>query len=127
MHSVGNTSTAAQGMATRLRNDRFFDSEMSVLGEGPRSGNFVVRLRGTGASSRHSISPTRMVPKQGGKIGPSIHANSFTPDCRSSGKDSTAPPSESLDGYDGQGLTLAQTALLPCPHRPDDEVLKRVG
>jgi acetylornithine deacetylase/succinyl-diaminopimelate desuccinylase-like protein len=48
-HSVGNTTAAAQGMATRLRNAGFGDSEMSVLGEEPRSGNLVVRLRGTGA------------------------------------------------------------------------------
>jgi hypothetical protein len=34
-HSVGNITTAAQAMATRLRNTGFADSEMTVLGEEP--------------------------------------------------------------------------------------------
>jgi len=47
--SVGNTTTAAEAMAVRLRAAGFPDADVQVLGPNPRKGNLVARYRGTGA------------------------------------------------------------------------------
>jgi acetylornithine deacetylase/succinyl-diaminopimelate desuccinylase-like protein len=47
--SVGNTTTAADAMAARLRAAGFPPDTVAVLGPHPRKGNLIVRLRGTGA------------------------------------------------------------------------------
>jgi acetylornithine deacetylase/succinyl-diaminopimelate desuccinylase-like protein len=47
--SVGNTSTAANAMAKRLKNAGFAAADIQVLGPTDRKGNMVARLRGTGA------------------------------------------------------------------------------
>jgi acetylornithine deacetylase/succinyl-diaminopimelate desuccinylase-like protein len=46
--SVGNVTTAAEAMATRLRAAGFADSDIALLGPNARKKNLVVRLRGTG-------------------------------------------------------------------------------
>ncbi|HEU5335780.1 MAG TPA: M20/M25/M40 family metallo-hydrolase [Terriglobales bacterium] len=46
--SVGNTTTAAQAMAKRLRDAGFPASDVVVLGPDARHGNMVARYRGTG-------------------------------------------------------------------------------
>lgn len=46
--SVGNTTTAAEAMAARLRAAGFAEKDVVVLGPNPRKGNIVARLRGTG-------------------------------------------------------------------------------
>ena len=46
--SVGNTTTAAEAMAARLRAAGFSASEVQVLAPNPRKGNLVARLRGSG-------------------------------------------------------------------------------
>jgi acetylornithine deacetylase/succinyl-diaminopimelate desuccinylase-like protein len=51
--SVGNTTLAAEAMATRLRAAGFAAEDVKVLGPHPRKGNLVARLRGT--SSRKPI------------------------------------------------------------------------
>jgi acetylornithine deacetylase/succinyl-diaminopimelate desuccinylase-like protein len=47
--SVGNTTTAAEAMAARLRAAGFPAADVQVLGPDPRKGNLVARLRGSGA------------------------------------------------------------------------------
>jgi acetylornithine deacetylase/succinyl-diaminopimelate desuccinylase-like protein len=47
--SVGDTLIAAQAMAVRLRAGGLPDADIHVLSSGPRKGNLVARLRGTGA------------------------------------------------------------------------------
>ena len=47
--SVGNTTTAANAMAKRLKDAGFPAADIQVLGPNDRKGNMVVRLRGTGA------------------------------------------------------------------------------
>ena len=47
--SVGDTLRAAEAMAARLKAGGFADEDIKVLSSGPRKGNMVVRLRGTGA------------------------------------------------------------------------------
>src|SRR6266513_6306287 len=47
--STGNTTTAAEAMAARLRAAGFPAADVQVLGPNPRKGNLVARLRGTGA------------------------------------------------------------------------------
>ena len=47
--SAGDTVQAAQAMAARLRNAGFPEADIQVLSSGPRKGNMVARLRGTGA------------------------------------------------------------------------------
>ncbi len=47
--SVGNTTTAAEAMAARLKAAGFPAEDIKVLGPNPRKGNLVARLRGTGA------------------------------------------------------------------------------
>jgi acetylornithine deacetylase/succinyl-diaminopimelate desuccinylase-like protein len=47
--SVGNTTVAAEAMATRLKAAGFPAADVQVLGPNPRKGNLVARLRGTGA------------------------------------------------------------------------------
>ena len=47
--SVGNTSTAANAMAKRLKNAGFAAADIQVLGPTDRKRNMVARLRGTGA------------------------------------------------------------------------------
>jgi acetylornithine deacetylase/succinyl-diaminopimelate desuccinylase-like protein len=47
--SVGNTSTAANSMAKRLKNAGFAAADIQVLGPTDRKRNMVARLRGTGA------------------------------------------------------------------------------
>ena len=44
--SSGNTTTAAEAMARRLRDAGFPSSDVMVLGQDPRKGNLVARLRG---------------------------------------------------------------------------------
>ncbi|HEY2382556.1 MAG TPA: M20/M25/M40 family metallo-hydrolase [Terriglobia bacterium] len=46
--SVGNTTTAAQAIAVRLRNAGFPAVDIQVLGPDARKGNLVARYRGTG-------------------------------------------------------------------------------
>src|SRR6266849_1701414 len=46
--SVGNTTTAAEAMAARLRAAGFPASEVQALAPNPRKGNLVARLRGSG-------------------------------------------------------------------------------
>src|SRR5262249_15728102 len=48
-HSSGNTTTAAEAMAARLKAAGFPAQDVQVLGPHPRKGNLVARLRGTGA------------------------------------------------------------------------------
>ena len=45
--SVGNTTTAAEAMAARLRAAGFPPSDIRVVGPNPRKGNLVARLRGS--------------------------------------------------------------------------------
>ena len=47
--SVGNTTTAANAMAKRLKDAGFPAADVQVLGPNDRKGNMVARLRGTGA------------------------------------------------------------------------------
>ena len=47
--SVGDTVRAAEAMAARLRSGGFPAADIQVLSSGPRKGNLVARLRGTGA------------------------------------------------------------------------------
>ncbi|MGZ5894613.1 MAG: M20/M25/M40 family metallo-hydrolase, partial [Xanthobacteraceae bacterium] len=47
--SAGDTAQAAEAMAARLRNAGFPAADVQVLSSGPRKGNMVARLRGTGA------------------------------------------------------------------------------
>jgi len=47
--SVGDTTKAAEAMATRLKAAGFPDADVRVLGPAPRKGNLVARYRGTGA------------------------------------------------------------------------------
>ena len=47
--SVGDTVKAAEAMAARLRAAGFPDADLHVLSSGPRKGNLVARLHGTGA------------------------------------------------------------------------------
>jgi acetylornithine deacetylase/succinyl-diaminopimelate desuccinylase-like protein len=47
--SVGNTTTAADAMAKRLRDAGFPAADVQVLGPNDRKGNMVARLRGSGA------------------------------------------------------------------------------
>jgi acetylornithine deacetylase/succinyl-diaminopimelate desuccinylase-like protein len=47
--SVGNTTTAASAMATRLKDAGFPAADVQVLAPTDRKGNMVARLRGTGA------------------------------------------------------------------------------
>ena len=46
--SVGNTTTAAEAMAARLKAAGFTDADVIVLGPNARKGNLVARLRGRG-------------------------------------------------------------------------------
>ncbi len=46
--SVGNTTTAAEAMAARLKAAGVPPADVKVLGPDPRKGNLVARLRGTG-------------------------------------------------------------------------------
>jgi len=46
--SVGNTTTAAEAMAARLRAAGVPEDDVRVLGPDPRKGNLVARFRGTG-------------------------------------------------------------------------------
>ncbi len=46
--SVGNVTTAAEAMATRLRDGGFAESDIHVAGPNERKKNLVVRLHGTG-------------------------------------------------------------------------------
>jgi acetylornithine deacetylase/succinyl-diaminopimelate desuccinylase-like protein len=46
--SVGNTTTAAEAVAARLKAAGFPESDIQVLGPNPRKGNLVARYRGTG-------------------------------------------------------------------------------
>ncbi|HEV7921368.1 MAG TPA: M20/M25/M40 family metallo-hydrolase, partial [Thermoanaerobaculia bacterium] len=47
--SIGNTTTAAEAMAARLRAAGFPAADVQVLGPNPRKGNLVARLHGSGA------------------------------------------------------------------------------
>src|SRR5579864_1496558 len=47
--SVGNTTTAANAMAKRLKDAGFPAADVRVLGPNDRKGNMVARLHGTGA------------------------------------------------------------------------------
>jgi acetylornithine deacetylase/succinyl-diaminopimelate desuccinylase-like protein len=47
--SVGNTTTAAEAMAARLKAAGFPENDVQVLGPNPRKGNLVARYRGSGA------------------------------------------------------------------------------
>jgi acetylornithine deacetylase/succinyl-diaminopimelate desuccinylase-like protein len=46
--SAGNTTTAAEAMAARLKAAGFAESDVQVLGPHPRKGNLVARFRGSG-------------------------------------------------------------------------------
>src|SRR5258707_11298447 len=47
--SVGDTVKAAEAMAARLKASGFPAADIQVISSGPRKGNMVARLRGTGA------------------------------------------------------------------------------
>src|SRR4051812_48662251 len=47
--ATGDTLQAAEAMAARLRAGGFPEADVRVLSPGPRKGNLVARLRGTGA------------------------------------------------------------------------------
>src|SRR5215813_12237068 len=47
--SAGDTLRAAEAMAARLKADAFPTADIQVISTGPRKGNLVARLRGTGA------------------------------------------------------------------------------
>src|SRR5262249_61040441 len=47
--SVGDTVLAAEAMAARLRAGGIPEADIRVLSSGPRKGNMIARLRGTGA------------------------------------------------------------------------------
>jgi acetylornithine deacetylase/succinyl-diaminopimelate desuccinylase-like protein len=47
--SIGNTTTAAEAVAARLKAAGFPDTDIQVVGPNPRKGNLVARFRGTGA------------------------------------------------------------------------------
>jgi acetylornithine deacetylase/succinyl-diaminopimelate desuccinylase-like protein len=47
--ATGDTAQAAEAMAARLRAAGFAEPDLQVLSPGPRKGNLVARLRGTGA------------------------------------------------------------------------------
>jgi acetylornithine deacetylase/succinyl-diaminopimelate desuccinylase-like protein len=51
----GGTTQAAEAMAARLRAAGFSGPDVQVLSSGPRDGNLVARLRGSGASGRKPI------------------------------------------------------------------------
>jgi acetylornithine deacetylase/succinyl-diaminopimelate desuccinylase-like protein len=51
----GGTTQAAEAMAKRLRGAGFPEADVQVLSAGPRDGNLVARLRGSGASGRKPI------------------------------------------------------------------------
>jgi len=53
--SVGNTTTAAEAMAKRLRAAGFPAADVQVLGPNPRKGNLIARLHGTGAGGLKPI------------------------------------------------------------------------
>ena len=48
----GGTTQAAEAMAARLRAAGFSDADVQVLSSGPRDGNLVARLRGSGAGRK---------------------------------------------------------------------------
>src|SRR5262245_54796890 len=48
-HSTGDTTKAAELLARRFRKSGFADTEVQVVGPGPRNKNLVVRYRGTGS------------------------------------------------------------------------------
>ena len=51
----GGTTQAAEAMAARLRAAGFAAADVQVLSAGPRDGNLVARLRGSGAAGRKPI------------------------------------------------------------------------
>lgn len=51
----GGTTQAAEAMAARLRAAGFSGADVQVLSSGPRDGNLVARLRGSGASGKKPI------------------------------------------------------------------------
>ena len=51
----GGTTKAAEAMAARLRAAGFSGEDVQVLSSGPRDGNLVARLRGSGAAGRKPI------------------------------------------------------------------------
>ena len=51
----GGTTQAAEAMAARLRAAGFSGEDVQVLSSGPRDGNLVARLRGSGAAGRKPI------------------------------------------------------------------------
>ena len=51
----GGTTRAAEAMVARLRAAGFPASDVQVVSSGPRDGNLVARLRGSGASRRKPI------------------------------------------------------------------------
>src|SRR5687767_7101216 len=51
----GGTTQAAEAMAARLRTAGFSGADVQVLSSGPRDGNLVARLRGSGAAGRKPI------------------------------------------------------------------------
>ena len=51
----GGTTQAAEAMATRLRAAGFSGADVQVLSSGPRDGNLVARLRGSGVAGRKPI------------------------------------------------------------------------
>ena len=51
----GGTTQAAEAMAARLRAAGFSGADVQVLSSGPRDGNLVARLRGSGAAGRKPI------------------------------------------------------------------------
>jgi acetylornithine deacetylase/succinyl-diaminopimelate desuccinylase-like protein len=51
----GGTTQAAEAMAARLRAAGFSGNDVQVLSAGPRDGNLVARLRGSGAAGRKPV------------------------------------------------------------------------
>ena len=91
--AIGDTLLAAQAMADRLKAAGFADADVRVLSPGPRKGNLVARLRGTGArkpmlllahtdvvsalASDWSQEPFKLIEKDGYLYGRGVQDNKF--------------------------------------------------
>lgn len=91
--ATGDTLKAAQAMADRLKAAGFPDNDVHVLSPGPRKGNLVARLRGTGArrpilllahidvvaaaASDWSAEPFKLLEKDGYLYGRGVWDNKF--------------------------------------------------
>ena len=67
--SAGDTVRAAQAMAARLRDGGVPAPDVRVVSSGPRKGNLVARLRGSGARRPLPCSPISTWWKRGARTG----------------------------------------------------------